>query len=162
MHCERKSRWTRFGLSEINVVASVGAAGERASRVFVTVSPLCGVDLHASSSRAEGAPQSATLHQSSTAKAQHAIEHVLSTRLDSIVSRRTGRRARNARDFMAGHAASREDRCDRPFFCLLETPGSGNVVRIVNTAPVEFPMSASVVPHTINMDTSSDVVLGGD
>merc|ERR1711998_542938 len=35
----------------------------------------------------------------------------------------------------------------RPFFCILETPGSGNVVRIVNT-PVEFPMTAGVVPHS--------------
>ena len=43
-----------------------------------------------------------------------------------------------------------EDGCDRPFFCVLETPGSGNVVRIVNTAPVEFPMTAGVVPHSIN------------
>jgi len=42
-----------------------------------------------------------------------------------------------------------EDGCDRPFFCFLETPGSSNVIRVVNTAPVEFPMSASVVPHRI-------------
>ena len=55
-----------------------------------------------------------------------------------------------------------EDGLDRPFFCILETPGSGNVVRIVNTAPVEFPMTASVVPHTINDFGSGDAVLGGD
>jgi len=55
-----------------------------------------------------------------------------------------------------------EDGRDRPFFCLLETPGSGNVVRIVNTAPVEFPMTASVVPHAINSEGSSDAILGGD
>jgi len=55
-----------------------------------------------------------------------------------------------------------EDGCDRPFFCFLETPGSGNVVRIVNTAPVEFPMTASVVPHSINDGMATDAVLGGD
>ena len=56
-----------------------------------------------------------------------------------------------------------EDGFDRPFFCVLETPGSGNVVRIVNTAPVEFPMTAAIVPHSINQEMSSDdVVLGGD
>merc|ERR1711966_161318 len=55
-----------------------------------------------------------------------------------------------------------EDGRDRPFFCLLETPGSGNVVRIVNTAPVEFPMTASVVPNSINEDMTSGAVLGGD
>ena len=58
-----------------------------------------------------------------------------------------------------------EDGCDRPFFCILETPGSGNVVRIVNTAPVEFPMTAGVVPHLINEDmlaASSQAILGGD
>ena len=54
-----------------------------------------------------------------------------------------------------------EDGCDRPFFCFLETPGSGNVVRIVNTAPVEFPMTASVVPHLINNNVDGGVVLGG-
>ena len=35
----------------------------------------------------------------------------------------------------------------RPFFCTLATPGSGHVVRVVNTAPVEFPMTATVVPR---------------
>ena len=55
-----------------------------------------------------------------------------------------------------------EDGLDRPFFAYLMTPGSGNVVRIVNTAPVEFPMTASVVPHTISNDFDAGVVLGGD
>jgi hypothetical protein len=55
-----------------------------------------------------------------------------------------------------------EDGCDRPFFCVLETPGSGNVVRIVNTAPVEFPMTAGVVPHSINSMMESGAILGGD
>merc|ERR1719198_411291 len=55
-----------------------------------------------------------------------------------------------------------EDGCDRPFFCFLSTPGSGNVVRIVNTAPVEFPMTAGVVPHLINQEMATGAVLGGD
>jgi len=58
-----------------------------------------------------------------------------------------------------------EDGADRPFFCFLATPGSGNVVRIVNTAPVEFPMTAAVVPHIINQEMASgggDVIMGGD
>jgi len=55
-----------------------------------------------------------------------------------------------------------EDGCDRPFFCYLVTPGSGNVVRIVNTAPVEFPMTAAVVPHSINNDLSQSAYIGGD
>ena len=46
---------------------------------------------------------------------------------------------------------------DRPFFCILETPGTGNVVRIVNTAPVEFPMYAAVLPHSINYNSGNDV-----
>jgi hypothetical protein len=47
-----------------------------------------------------------------------------------------------------------EDGRDRPFFCFLETPGSDNVVRVVNTAPAEFCMTAAVAPHTINHDVT--------
>ncbi len=61
-----------------------------------------------------------------------------------------------------------EDGFVRPFSCIVETPGSGNVVRVVNTAPVEFPMTASVLPHTVDNDLYSfgegtnNVVIGGD
>jgi hypothetical protein len=59
-----------------------------------------------------------------------------------------------------------EDGLDRPFFAILETPGSGNVVRIVNTAPVEFPMTAAVFPRSVEegaaVDARSEVVIGGD
>jgi len=39
-----------------------------------------------------------------------------------------------------------EDGTHCPFFCFLETPGSSNVVRVVNSATMEFPMAASVFP----------------
>lgn len=42
-----------------------------------------------------------------------------------------------------------EDGLDRPFMAVIQTPGSGNVVRVVNTAPVEFPMLATVVEHEV-------------
>jgi len=43
-----------------------------------------------------------------------------------------------------------EDGMDRPLFAVIETPGTGNVVRIVNTATVEFPLSARVGPHMVD------------
>lgn len=43
-----------------------------------------------------------------------------------------------------------EDGMLRPFFMIVETPGSGNVVRIVNTAPVEYPLTATVEPYVVD------------
>lgn len=56
-----------------------------------------------------------------------------------------------------------EDGMDRPFFCVIETPGSGNVVRVVNTATVEFPMTAWVAPYAVGSELSAyEPVIGGD
>merc|ERR1719277_267838 len=49
-----------------------------------------------------------------------------------------------------------EDGLDRPFYTVIQTPGSGNVVRIVNTATVEFPLTASLAAFTISTKDSID------
>merc|ERR1719198_2775850 len=43
-----------------------------------------------------------------------------------------------------------EDGLGSPFFCVLETPGVDHVVRIVNSDPDDLPISASIVPHSID------------
>lgn len=43
-----------------------------------------------------------------------------------------------------------EDGLDRPFFIIIESPGSGNVIRIVNTATMEYPITARIEPYTID------------
>ena len=42
-----------------------------------------------------------------------------------------------------------EDGCLRPFFIIIETPGAGNVVRIVNKSTMEYPLSAIVEPFLV-------------
>mmetsp|Transcript_5856 Transcript_5856/g.9232 ORF Transcript_5856/g.9232 Transcript_5856/m.9232 type:complete len:742 (+) Transcript_5856:186-2411(+) len=37
-----------------------------------------------------------------------------------------------------------------PFYAILETLGRGSVVRIINEAPVEFPITATAAPYKIN------------
>ena len=36
---------------------------------------------------------------------------------------------------------------DRPFFCTLSTQGIGSIVRIINTAPIEFPLMAGIAQY---------------
>lgn len=57
-----------------------------------------------------------------------------------------------------------EDGLERPFLALVQTPGSGNVVRCVNTAPVEFPMYATVVAFEVGSgdDWDQDGVMLGN
>jgi len=55
-----------------------------------------------------------------------------------------------------------EDGMDRPFCGILETPGSGNVVRIVNTATMEFPLVCQAEPFTMtDIGASAEAVMGG-
>jgi hypothetical protein len=56
-----------------------------------------------------------------------------------------------------------EDGMDRPFVAIVETPGSGNVVRIVNTATMEFPMVCQAEAFFVaDISGSAEAVMGGD
>ena len=43
-----------------------------------------------------------------------------------------------------------EDGWGRPFFAFVETPGPDNVVRVVNTATLEYPLTPWVEPYPID------------
>jgi hypothetical protein len=51
-----------------------------------------------------------------------------------------------------------EDGLERPFIAIIETPGSGNVVRVVNTAPVEFPLTAQVESYHMSNQSYLDPI----
>jgi hypothetical protein len=54
-----------------------------------------------------------------------------------------------------------EDGQERPFYVVIDTPGSGNVVRIVNTATVEFPLSCAIEPYLVDENAMDDSPSGG-
>ena len=53
-----------------------------------------------------------------------------------------------------------EDGAARPFYVIIDTPGNGNVVRIVNTATVEFPLTAAIEPYVVD-DIPEEDTQGG-
>lgn len=52
-----------------------------------------------------------------------------------------------------------EDGLERPFYAVIESPGTGNVVRVINTAPVEFPLNARVEPYMVDEESDGGVVI---
>ena len=52
-----------------------------------------------------------------------------------------------------------EDGLVRPFHAIVDTPGAGNVIRIVNTATVEFPIQLSVQPCFVEEQDDTEFIV---
>lgn len=48
-----------------------------------------------------------------------------------------------------------------PFFCVIQTPGTNNAIRVINQNPVEFPFDAWVLPYETGSGSDSVPVMGG-
>uniref|UniRef100_A0A6U3WKK6 Uncharacterized protein n=1 Tax=Ditylum brightwellii TaxID=49249 RepID=A0A6U3WKK6_9STRA len=48
-----------------------------------------------------------------------------------------------------------EEGLDRPFFVVVDTPGSGHLIRIVNTANMEYPLTARVDPYVVDVPVAN-------
>lgn len=46
-----------------------------------------------------------------------------------------------------------KDGVEAPFFLTLDMPGNGNVVRIINTGPLEYPLQAALTPIMVSATT---------
>ncbi|CAJ1938993.1 unnamed protein product [Cylindrotheca closterium] len=55
-----------------------------------------------------------------------------------------------------------EDGLERPFLAMIETPGAGNVVRIVNTATMEFPLICTCEAHIVGPEKGMGGATMGD
>ena len=54
-----------------------------------------------------------------------------------------------------------EDGLERPFFAVLESPGPVNVVRVINTAPLEYPLYATVEPYVVSPESGNPFTISG-
>ena len=47
-----------------------------------------------------------------------------------------------------------QDGMQRPFYCIIDTPGSGNAIRVVNKEQLEFPLTVVAEPYAFEEETA--------
>jgi len=48
-----------------------------------------------------------------------------------------------------------------PFYCIIQTPGANNAIRVINENTVEFPFDAWVLPYETGTESDTKPVMGG-